>query len=143
MKKRFGLVAAVLATACLLAAPAFAQSGGDKQPPPGQGGDKAAADPVTGEWEGLIDMPDGPMPFGLVLKLDQGKVTGEIGSSSGSVTITEGSWADGKLSIRFTYVDGADVEMVGALAEGQFSGSLSYGGGQMVLNWIAKKKVAQ
>jgi hypothetical protein len=142
MKQTRGLVLVAVFLACFVVTPAFAQSGGDKQPP-AQGGDKAAADPITGEWEGLVDMPDGPMPFGLSLKLDQGKVTGEIGSSAGLVAITEGTWADGKLTVRFTYVDGADVEMVGALSEGQFSGSLSYGGGQMVLNWIAKKKVAQ
>ncbi len=144
MKKRFGLIVGAFVTVCLVVGPAFAQSGGDKQPPSGQGGDKAAAaDPITGEWEGLVDMADGPMPFGMVLKLDQGKVTGEIGSSAGTAAITEGSWADGKLSLVFTYVDGAGVEMTGTLADGQFSGSLSYGGGQMVVNWVAKKKVAK
>jgi hypothetical protein len=90
-----------------------------------------------------VDMPDGPLPFGMTLKLDQGKVTGEIASSAGTVPIAAGSWADGKLTVTFTYVDGAGIEMVGALAEGQFSGSLSYGGGQMVMNWVAKKKPAK
>ncbi len=144
MKRAFGLVVAALTLSCLVVAPGFAQSGGDKQPPPGQGGDKAAAaDPVSGEWEGLVDMPDGPLPFGMTLKLEQGKVTGEIGSAAGTATITEGAWADGKLAIAFTYADGASIEMVGTLADGQFSGSLSYGGGQMVMNWVAKKKPAK
>jgi hypothetical protein len=144
MKKSLGLVVAALTLSCLVVAPAFAQSGGDKQPPAGQGGDKtAAADPISGEWEGLVDMPDGPLPFGMTLKLDQGKVTGEIMSSTGTVAISAGSWADGKLTVTFTYVDGAGIEMVGALADGQFSGSLSYGGGQMVMNWVAKKKPAK
>ncbi len=144
MKKTLGLVIAALTLSCLVVVPAFAQSGGDKQPPAGQGGDKAAAaDPISGEWEGLVDMPDGPLPFGLTLKLDQGKVTGEVGSSAGSVAITEGSWADGKLTIVFTYVDGAGIEMVGSLADGQLTGSLNYGGGQMVMNWVAKKKPAK
>ena len=145
MKQTRGLVFVTAVLACIaVVAPAFAQSDGDKQPPAGQGGDKAAAaDPISGEWEGLVDMPDGPLPFGMTLKLDQGKVTGEVGSSAGSVTITEGSWADGKLTIAFTYVDGAGIEMVGSLADGQFTGSLSYGGGQMVMNWVAKKKPAK
>jgi hypothetical protein len=145
MKKMFGLVVvAILAYGLAVAAPAWAQSGGDKQPPSGQGGDKAAAaDPISGEWEGLVDMPDSPLAFGMTLKLDKDKVTGEVESSAGVVTITEGSWADGKLTIAFVYVDGASVEMSGSLADGQFSGSLSYGGGQMVVNWIARRKPAK
>ena len=144
MKRLFGLVVVALTFSCLVVAPAVAQSGGDRQPPAGQGGDKAAAaDPISGEWEGMVDMPDGPLPFGMTLKLDQGKVTGDVGSATGSATITAGSWADGKLTVSFIYVDGAAIEMVGALADGQFTGSLSYGGGQMVMNWVAKKKPAK
>ena len=144
MKRTLGLVVVALAVSYLVVLPVFAQAGGATPPPAGQGGDKAApADPISGEWEGLVDMPDGPLPFGLTLKLDQGKLTGEISSSNGTVAITQGSWADGKLTLAFTYVDGAGVEMVGTLTEGQFSGSLSYGGGQMVMNWVAKKKPAK
>jgi hypothetical protein len=144
MKRLFGLVVVALVLSCFVVMPAFAQSSGDKQPPAGQGGEKAVpADTISGEWEGLVDMPDGPLPFGLILKLDQGKVTGEISSSAGTVAIAGGSWADGKLTVSFTYVDGAGVEMIGALTEGQFSGSLSYGGGQMVMNRVAKKKPAK
>jgi hypothetical protein len=144
MKRLFGLVVVVLVLSGLVVSPVLAQSGGDKQPPAGQGGDKAvAADPISGEWEGLVDMPDGPMPFVMTLKLDQGKVTGDIASSAGTVAISAGSWEDGKLTVVFTYVDGAGIEMVGALADGQFAGSLSYGGGQMVMNWVAKKKPAK
>jgi hypothetical protein len=145
MKQTRGLIFVTVALACIaLVAPAFAQSGGDQPPPAGQGGDKTvAADPISGEWEGLVDMPDGPLPFGMTLKLDQGKVTGDISSSAGTVAISAGSWVDGKLTVAFTYVDGAGIEMVGALADGQFSGSLSYGGGQMVMNWVANKKPAK
>ena len=144
MKRLFGLVVVALVLSCLVVSPVLAQSGGEAKPPAGQGGDKSvAADPISGEWEGLVDMPDGPLPFVMTLKLDQGKVTGEVGSSAGLVAITDGSWADGKLSIAFTYVDGAGIEMVGTLADGQFSGSLDYGGGQMVMNWVAKKKPAK
>jgi len=144
MKKMLGLIVAVFAVSCLVVAPAFAQSGGGQPPPSGQGGEKqAAADPITGNWEGLVDMPDGAMPFVLSLKLEEGKVTGTIGSQAGALPITDGSFADGKLSVTFTYVDGSGIEMIGTLADGQFSGSLSYGGGQMVMNWVAKKKAAK
>jgi hypothetical protein len=144
MRTTSSLTAVAVAVFCLVvASPSFAQSGGDKQPPSGQGGEKAAAvDLISGEWEGLVDLPDGPMPFGMTLKLDQGKVTGEVGGPDGATPITEGSWADGKLTIAFVYVDGASILMSGSLTEGQFAGSLTYGG-QMVINWAAKKKGAK
>jgi hypothetical protein len=102
---------------------------------------KPAADPITGVWEGTVELPDGAMPFTMTLKLEGAKVTGEVGSVQGAAPITEGAWVDGKLTIAFTYVDGAAVQMTGVAANGALSGSLSYGGGQMVATWAAKKKI--
>jgi hypothetical protein len=102
---------------------------------------KPAADPISGSWEGTVELPDGAMPFTMTLKLDGAKVTGEVGSVQGAAPITEGSWADDKLTIGFTYVDGAAVQMTGVVTNGVLGGSLSYGGGQMVVTWAAKKKV--
>jgi hypothetical protein len=141
MKRLLGLVVVALVLSCFVVMPAFAQSGGDKQPPAGQGGDKtAAADPISGEWEGAVELPDGAMPFTMKLKVEQGKVTGEVGSTQGTAPVSEGSWIDGKLTLAFTYVDGAGVVMTGAVTNGLLGGSLSYGGGQMVVAWSAKKK---
>ena len=102
---------------------------------------KPSADPISGSWEGAVALPDGAMPFTMTLKLDGAKVTGEVGSVQGATPITEGSWVDDKLTIAFTYVDGAAVQMAGVVTNGALSGSLSYGGGQMVVTWAAKKKV--
>jgi len=102
---------------------------------------KPAADPVTGSWEGTVELPDGSVPFTMTLKLEGSKVTGEVGSVQGAAPISEGSWVDGKLTIAFTYVDGAAIQMAGVLTNGALSGNLSYGGGQMVVTWAAKKKV--
>jgi len=102
---------------------------------------KPPADPISGSWEGTVELPNGSMPFTMTLKLDGAKVTGEVGSVQGAVAITEGSWVDGKLTIAFTYVDGAAIQMAGVVADGALSGSLSYGGGEMVATWSAKKKV--
>ncbi len=102
---------------------------------------KPAADPITGTWEGTVELPDGAMPFTMTLKLDGAKVTGEVGSVQGAAPITEGAWVDSKLTVAFTYVDGAAVQMTGAVNDGGLGGSLSYGGGQMVVTWAAKKKV--
>ena len=69
---------------CLAAGAAWAQeqAGG----PAGQQKDKAAAaDPISGEWDGTVEMPDGAMPFSMKLKLEKDKVTGEIGSQQGAV----------------------------------------------------------
>jgi hypothetical protein len=102
---------------------------------------KPAADPISGSWEGTVELPDGSMPFTMTLKLDGTKVTGEVGSVQGAAPISEGSWVDGTLTIAFTYVDGAAILMTGAVTNGALGGSLSYGGGQMVVTWAAKKKV--
>jgi hypothetical protein len=101
--------------------------------------EKAIADPISGSWEGTVQLPDGSMPFTMRLKLDGAKVTGEIASAQGATPIAEGAWADGKLTIAFTYVDGAAVQMTGAASNGALSGNLSYGGGQMVATWVAKR----
>ncbi len=141
------LVVVVFALALVAVAPAWAQSSADKQgqPPasPEKGKAAVAADPVSGEWEGMVDLPDGATPFSMKLTLEKDKVTGEVTGPQGAAPITEGSWAEGKLTLTFTYVDGAAIVMSGGLTAGQFAGSLSYGGGQMVVNWAAQKKAAK
>jgi hypothetical protein len=138
MKKVLMAIAIVSMVGCVLPGAAWAQN-----KPATPAAQKAAADPLTGDWEGTVDMPDGSMPFSMKLKLDGDKVTGEVGSQQGAVAITSGSFAENKLTISFTYVDGAAVTFTGTLTDGQFVGSLNYGGGQMVTNWAAKKKAAK
>ena len=103
--------------------------------------DKVAADPVSGDWDGLVETPDQNMPFTLKLTLDKDKITGEVGSTQGAGPITAGTWdaKESKVVVSFTYVDGAAITMTGTLKDDQMTGSLSYGG-QMVMNWVAKKK---
>jgi hypothetical protein len=138
MRNALRAVTFVLVGFCLAGgAPAWAQ---EKPAPPAQEKNKAAADPISGDWEGTVELPDGSVPFTMKLKLEQQKVTGEISSPQGSVPISEGAWVDGKLTIAFTYVDGAAIQMSGAITNDLLGGSLSYGGGQMVVTWSAKKK---
>ncbi len=129
--KKTSLMVIVVIGLCLAGGPL---AGAQEKPKP-------AADPISGSWEGTVELPDGSMPFTMTLKLDGAKVTGEVGSVQGAAPISEGSWVDGKLTIAFTYVDGAAVQMSGVVTDGALSGSLSYGGGQMVGTWAAKKKV--
>jgi hypothetical protein len=144
MRKSLGwFVVVVLAWGLAGAAPSWAQSGSEKPAPPPQEKDKpAAADPIGGDWEGLVELPDGSTPFTMKLTVEKEKVTGEVAGPQGATAITEGSWTEGKLTISFTYVDGAGIVMTGSVSDGQLAGSLNYGG-QMVVNWAAKKKPAK
>ena len=101
----------------------------------------AAADPVSGDWEGLVELPDQTMPFSMKLKLDKDKITGEVASVQGSTTISEGTWVEkeARITLAFTYVDGAAIAMTGTLKDDQLVGTMNYGG-QTVMNWVAKKK---
>ena len=131
MKKTLALLLPAIIVLCLTGG---ALAGAQDTPKP-------AADPVTGSWEGTVELPDGSVPFTMTLKLEGSKVTGEVGSVQGAAPISEGSWVDGKLTITFTYVDGAAIQMTGVVTDGALKGDLSYGGGQMVVTWAAKKKV--
>jgi hypothetical protein len=134
--------------------PAFAQAGQDKQAPPAAAPEKdkakdqdkakdagAPADVVTGEWDGAVDAGGNTIGFTLRLKLDKDKVTGEIASEQGAVPLTDGGYADSKLTVAFNYVDGTPVTLSGAIADGQMTGTLSYGGQPM--GFAAKKRAAK
>jgi hypothetical protein len=129
MRKQITLVLATVIGLCLIAVPL------------GLAQEKPAADPISGDWEGTVELPDGSMPFTMKLKLDQAKVTGEIANAQGVTPIAEGSWVDGKLTLAFTYVNGAAIQMTGGVTNGRLGGSLSYGGGEMVVTWSVTKKV--
>ena len=131
----------VLVVAGLLVAsgPAFAQ---DK---PAGGQDKkesvAAADPISGDWEGSVESPNGVIAFTLKLKLDKDKLSGEIASAEGGSPIS-GTWTDGKLSAEFDY-NGTPITMNGGVKEGVLSGEMSYGGGQAIMAYSAKRPAAK
>ncbi len=141
MRKVVWMLALALVVGLAAGAPAGAQDK-PKEPDKTQA---AASDPVTGEWEGLVDMPDGAMAFSMTLKLDKDKVTGEVAGPQGAAAISQGAWAEkeAKLTIAFTYVDGSPVSMSATVGPDQMTGTLDYGGGQMVTNWVAKRKPAK
>jgi hypothetical protein len=128
------VVVALLATSVPAA---FAQGGGQVEKPKETA---TAADPITGDWEGSVAMADGNIAFFMKLKLDKDKVTGEIGSDQGTSQLT-GTWAEAKLTLSFTYVNGEPISMTGAFKEEQLGGDITIGSGQMVTVWVAKKKV--
>jgi len=134
---RLRVVAAVVVALLAIGVPAaLAQGGGQVEKPKETA---AAADLISGDWEGSVALPDGNISFFMKLKLDKDKVTGEIGSDQGSSQVT-GTWADAKLSLSFTYVNGEAISMTGAFKEDQLGGDITIGSGQMVTVWVAKKK---
>jgi uncharacterized protein len=125
----------------LLVAVALAAGAGMAQDKPAAGQDKkenAAADPLTGSWDGSVETPNGVISFTLTLKLDKDKVTGEIGSEQGNTPLT-GTWTEGKLNASFDY-NGTPITMAGALKDGALAGEMSFGGGQAIMPYTAKKK---
>lgn len=144
MKKSFGWMAVALALVAFCGTAALASP----MPRAGQTSSQdkpaekaSASDPVSGDWDGLVELPDQSMAFSMKLKLDKAKITGEVGSMQGTTPITDGAWAeaDAKVVISFTYVDGAAITLTGAVKDGQMTGTLNYGG-QMAMNFVAKKK---
>ncbi len=111
------------------------------QDKPAAGQDKkesaAAADPLTGDWDGSVESQNGAIAFTLKLKLEKDKFTGEIASDQGGAPLS-GTWVEGKYSASFDY-NGSPVAMTGTLKEAVLSGEMSFGGGQMVMTWTAKK----
>jgi len=134
---RVRVLAVVVVALLAFGAPAALAQGGAQVEKPKE--TAAAADPISGEWEGSVALPDGNIPFFMKLKLDKDKVTGEIGSNQGSSQVT-GTWAEAKLTLSFTYVNGESISMTGAFKEEQLGGDMTIGGGQMVTVWVAKKK---
>lgn len=128
------VIAGMLVAAVALAVPALAQ-----EAPPQDKPKDAAADPISGSWDGTTMMGSQEMAFFMSLRLDKEAVSGEIGNYEGSTGVT-GTWVDGKLTLNFSYVNGEPVVMTATLKDGELSGSLDMNAGQVLTTWTAKKK---
>lgn len=101
----------------------------------------AAADPLSGNWEGTVETPNGTISFGLKLKVEGDKVSGEIASPEGAVPLS-GTWTEGKLNASFDY-NGTPITMTGGVKEEVLAGEMSYGGGQAIMPYSAKRPAAK
>ncbi len=99
----------------------------------------AANDPITGQWDGITGNNDMSVPFTMRLKLDGGKVTGDISSEQGGAPLTVGTWKDGALTLSFEMSGMGTITMTGAIQEGKLVGSLDVAG-QMQMQWAAVRK---
>lgn len=100
----------------------------------------AAGDPISGTWEGEVNIGGQTLPFSMVVRLSGASVAGEVTSSMGTAPLTSGAWKDGTLMLGFTYADGAPVSMGGQLQGGKLVGVVDYNGGEEAGTWTASRK---
>ncbi len=62
----------------------------------------SAQDPVSGKYEGVAKSDQiGEIPLTAEIKNENGKISGKIDSPQGQLTITSGTFAEGKLTMKF------------------------------------------
>jgi len=98
----------------------------------------AAGNPITGDWDGTVDVQGNSFPITLRLKLDGENVTGEIEAPQGKTAISKGSYAANKLNITLNSDMGV-VTITGMLKDGKLVGDLDVAS-QVQGKWEAKKK---
>jgi hypothetical protein len=106
---------------------------------------RAKGGSVTGKWEGIAKgAGEGDLPFTMELRSEAGKIVGQIISSQGNLTVSNGTFADGKLSITITNAEGATGTITGTLKENKLSGEwkLGEGGGTYEASKAATKKAS-
>ena len=96
MKKLMVLVTAILLVPGLFARASAAQDPQTQTPPAAKPADAAAS--IAGKWNGSVDAGQGPMDLQIELKLDGKKVTGTLTGQQGTMAVTNGEFADNKLT---------------------------------------------
>jgi hypothetical protein len=91
---RFRKVITTFMALLLASIGAMAQSSSDKQ--------GTSGDPVSGSYKGIAKSQElGDIPITVDIKNTNGKLSGKIGIPQGDATITDGSYADGKVTLKF------------------------------------------
>lgn len=63
---------------------------------------KPAADSISGKYEGVAKSDQmGDIPLTVEIKNDNGKISGKIDTPQGPAAITSGTYADGKITMKF------------------------------------------
>ncbi len=105
---------------------------------PAAGPSASGADPLTGDWNALMDVAGTQRAFTISMKLDGEKVTGQIGSEQGSVPF-DGGWANGTLTLNISLPNGA-FTMTGTLNDSKLVGTFSFGDAQFTGGWAAERR---
>jgi len=107
-------------------------------------GQAAAQKSIAGEWDAVFNTPGGPLPLGLIFKVDGEKITGTATRSRGDVPLTGTIKGD---DITFSYT----IEYNGNSVTLTFSGKVKGDsmGGTVSFNdsasdeWSAKRAAAK
>lgn len=102
---------------------------------------KAEAATPAGAWDGTAETPQGPQAFTLTLKVDSGKVTGDITLPEGTVQLSGGSWEKDELKLAFEHPSAGPVNLSGAFKEDKLAGTYTLNSGEGG-GWQAARKTA-
>jgi hypothetical protein len=86
------------------------------------------ADDISGKYEGVAKSDQmGDIPLKVELKNDNGKLSGKIDTPQGPAAITSGTYADGKLTMKFD-AGGTEGTVTATVAGDKISGKWELGG---------------
>ena len=99
---------------------------------------------VAGEWDATFNSPGGPIPLGLIFKVDGEKLTGTAKRSRGDVALTGTIKAD---DITFAYTieyngNAVTLTFTGKVKGDEMGGTVSFNG-QAEDEWSAKRVAAK
>lgn len=97
-----------------------------------------AGNPLTGDWDGTVDVQGNSIPITLRLKLDGENVTGEVESPQGKTPIAKGTYIANKLNVTLNSDMGL-ITITGTIKDGKLVGDLDVAS-QVQGKWEAKKK---
>jgi hypothetical protein len=93
-----------------------------------QSTDKPAGDNLSGKYEGVAKSDQiGDIPLTVELKNDNGKLSGKIDTPQGPAAITSGTYADGKLTMKFD-AGGTEGTVTATVNGDKISGKWELGG---------------
>ena len=96
-------------------------------------------DPISGEWDVMFELQGTKVPGKFKLKLDGNKVTGTAESEhTGPGTLSEGKWADNKISFTLDFAAHESIVVTGTVKDGKLIGDFRTEG--MQGTWEASKK---
>lgn len=110
----------------MLSSAAWAQDKADSKP--------ASADSLSGRYKGKGNSDaTGEFDLSVDVKIANGKVTGTISSPQGDAAITDGTYADGKITLKFDAA-GNEGNVTAEYADGKITGTWTLAGINGTLN---------
>jgi hypothetical protein len=100
---------------------------------------RASADAISGDWNIDFHIQGMTTPGAMTLKREGKKITGTVHSDhTGSGTLSNASFAEGKLSCRMDFPSHESIDVTGSLKDGKLTGEFRTEGRQGT--WEATRK---